>query len=124
MRRLLFLTAATVGLSACAATPPRPVEVSLSQTLLEVRLSNGQTCTGPAPAAAAAGWSGTLEGCAVALPYEVTIDPGTNPVRFVLQEIFTAIGLTDAIAPIATVTITDATGRTRTFASPPPREGD
>jgi opacity protein-like surface antigen len=111
----LILAAALAG---CAASAPRPVEVTLDRTLLEVRLSNGQTCLGPAPDAVDAGWSGTLQGCAVAWPYTVDIDTRTNPVRFVLQEIFTAIGLADALAPVATVTLTDDAGRLRRFASP------
>lgn len=118
MRRAIAapaLLATLLALAACAAGPATPERVTLDATLLTVGMSNGSTCRGPAPASGAAtGWSGRLTGCASTYPYTVEIDPGTNPIRFVLQEI-----LGDRIiGPLATVTITDATGRDRVFQTP------
>ena len=87
--------------------------------MLTVTMSDASTCRGPAPTQGAeTGWSGTLTGCPWSYPYTVEIDPRTNPVRFVLEEIFGD----GVVAPVATVTITDATGRARTFQSPEPVE--
>ncbi|MBO6603600.1 hypothetical protein [Rhodophyticola sp.] len=119
-RALILTTAAALALAACTVGPPRPLSVSLTDTTITVPMSNGTTCTDTAPPGAAAGWSGRLQGCPTAYAYTVEIDDRTNPVRYVLEEIFTALGGPDVIAPLATVTITDGTGRTRTFASPPP----
>lgn len=118
-RATIALTAlATLAtLAACATGPAAPERVTLDATLLSVGMSDGTTCLGPAPdAGAGTGWSGTLSGCASPYPYTVEIDPGTNPVRFILQEIFGD----RLIRPLATVTITDATGRDRVFQSPEP----
>lgn len=111
----LIAIATLTALAACATGPASPERVTLDADLLSVRMSDGSTCRGPAPATGAdAGWSGTLTGCTSPYPYLVEIDPGTNPVRFILQEI-----LGDRIiGPLATVTITDATGRDRVFQTP------
>lgn len=121
-RALILPTAAALALAACTIGPPRPLSVSLTDTTITVPMSNGTTCTDTAPPGAATGWTGRLQGCPTAYAYTVEIDDRTNPVRYVLEEIFTALGGPDVIAPLATVTITDGTGRTRTFASPPPPE--
>jgi hypothetical protein len=115
MRFALAALVATTTLAACATAPASPERVTLDRDLLTVAMSDGSLCRGPAPGTGAeAGWSGTLTGCAWSYPYRVEIDPGTNPVRFVLQEI-----LGDRIiGPIATVMITDATGRDRVFQTP------
>lgn len=115
MRRVLVTLSILTALTACATNPAAPERVTLDPDLLTVAMSDGSTCLGPAPATGAeTGWSGVLTGCASAYPFTVEIDPGTNPVRFVLQEI-----LGDRIiGPLATVTITDATGRDRVFQTP------
>jgi hypothetical protein len=115
MRCALAALSIVTALAACAVGPASPERVTLDADLLSVRMSDGSTCRGPAPASGfEAGWSGTLTGCAATYPYVVEIDPGTNPIRFVLQEI-----LGDRIIrPVATVTITDATGRDRVFQTP------
>lgn len=117
MRRALLSALILATLAACAMGPATPERVTLDATLLSVGMSDGSTCLGPAPETGAqTGWSGTLTGCASAYPYVVEVDPGTNPVRFILQEI-----LGDRlIRPLATVTITDASGRDRVFQSPEP----
>jgi hypothetical protein len=115
MRRVLASLLSVATLAACATGHATPQRVMLDADLLSVRMSDGSTCRGPAPATAApTGWSGTLEGCGSPYPYVVEIDPRTNPVRFILQEI-----LGDrVIGPLATVTITDASGRARVFQTP------
>ena len=115
MRHALALTATLVTLAACATGPATPTRASLEADLLTVTMSDGSTCLGPAPASGAeTGWSGRLSGCRWDYAYTVEIDPGTNPIRFILQEVF-GEGI---LSPLATVTITDATGRTRSFESP------
>jgi len=119
MRRVIATTLTLALLGACATGPATPTRVSLDRSLLTVTMSDATTCRGPAPAQGAeTGWSGTLTGCAWAYPYTVEIDPRTNPIRFVLEEVFGD----SIIAPVATVTITDATGRDRVFQSPQPVE--
>lgn len=118
MRIILLLP--VLALAACANYgAPRPVGVTLTTDNLTVRLANGEYCRGPAPSTgASAGWSGQLQGCSVSYGYDVAIQPGTNPVRYVLAEVFTAIGLEGVLVPLATVTIHDGAGRDWRFATP------
>jgi hypothetical protein len=115
-------------LTGCAAAPPRPVDVALDRSALTVELSNGETCTGPVRAVPAASGrttvsgTGRLQGCSAAFDYRVTGDTATNPLRLVLEEVFTAIGLPDAIAPAADVEISAPDGRSWRYASPPERD--
>jgi hypothetical protein len=115
MRRAPASLLILAALGACAIGPATPSRVTLDRSLLSVAMSDGSTCLGPAPAQGAeTGWSGRLAECRWGYAYAVEIDPRTNPVRFVLEEIFGD----RIIGPIATVTITDATGRTRVFQTP------
>jgi hypothetical protein len=119
-----FVLSLVVVVTGCAVQAPRPVEVSLDRSALAMRLSDGSRCTAPVTpvpgrySTTVAG-AGTFADCAAPFRYTVTGDPGTNPLRFVLEEAFTAIGLPDAIAPRATVEIAAPDGRSWTFASPP-----
>jgi hypothetical protein len=120
-----FVMLAVVAvLTGCAVSAPSPVAVSLDRSALEVRLSNGETCTGPVALVptpqgrTTVSGSGTLQGCSAALGYTVTGETASNPIRIVLEEVFAAIGLPDAIAPRAEVEITAPDGRRWTFASP------
>jgi hypothetical protein len=111
-------------LTGCALSAPSPVAVSLDRSALEVRLANGETCTGPVSVVptpqgrTTVSGSGPLTGCSATLGYTVTGETGSNPVRIVLEEVFAALGLPDAIAPRAEVEITAPDGRRWTFASP------
>ncbi len=118
MTRFALLPAA--ALAACASAAPQPAQVSLTDTLLTVRMSNGTICQGPAPAEGLTSWSGQLQDCPTPFAYSVEIDPGTNPTRFILEELLTSLGGEALFAPFATVEITSDTGVTRTFVSPPP----
>jgi hypothetical protein len=124
-----FVLALVVAvLTGCVAQePPRPVEVSLDRSALSVRLSNGEVCTGPVglvptpQGRTTVSGAGMLQGCGAALAYSVRGETGSNPLRIVLEEVFTALGLPDALAPVASVEITAPDGRRWTFASPPAR---
>ncbi|MHC0053855.1 hypothetical protein [Actibacterium sp. D379-3] len=124
MFRTLLPAALTLALAACAAqSGGRPEEVILTRNLLTVRMTTGEICKGPRASATQteAGWSGTLQDCTTAYPYAVELLPGTNPIRWVLVEFFTALGGPDVIAPLARVTISEpGGGRDWTFRSPPP----
>jgi len=118
----ILLATVALALAACVAGPPRPSEVRLTHALLTVRMSDGSTCLGPAPQdGAETGWSGRLQGCDSGYSHAVEIAPGANPLRFALEEVLGAVGLEDALAPMATVTIIGADGTRRRFVSPPPR---
>ena len=119
-----FVLSLVVVLTGCAATEPRPVEVSLDRRTLDLRLSDGSRCTAPVtpvpvePRGTTVRGTGTFAACARPFAYTVTGDPGTNPLRLVLEEAFTAIGLPDAIAPRATVEITAPDGGRWVYAAP------
>ncbi|MGB8624267.1 MAG: hypothetical protein WCD16_15765 [Paracoccaceae bacterium] len=119
-----FLLPIALILAACAGPlGGRPEKVIVSRDMLTDTLSSGARCFGPRAGATqtAAGWSGTLENCGAAYPYEVTLLPGTNPVRYVLSEVLTALGGETLIAPLAAVEITTP-NRVYRFRSPPPRD--
>ncbi len=123
--RVFAVLAAPLVVAGCALVPASPVAVDLTRDQVDVRLSDGTVCTGTAPATGAeTGWSGRLAPCSTGFNYVVEIDPGTNPVRFVLEEIFTGLGFDQGFPPIADVTLTSDAGRTYRFVSPPPVEED
>lgn len=120
----LVLFGVVVVLTGCATQTPRPVAVSLDRQDVKVRLADGRTCTGPVEAVPLArtvtvSGAGPLQRCGADLTYRVTGETGTNPVRLALEQVFTAIGLPDAIAPRAEVEIAAPDGRSWIFASPP-----
>ncbi|MFW5641289.1 MAG: hypothetical protein ACOCY0_00855 [Roseicyclus sp.] len=124
-----FVLSLVVVVSGCAsAAPPRPVEVSLDRSALEMRLSDARICAAPVTAVpgrytTTVTGTGDFPACP-GFAYTVTGDPGTNPLRFVLEEGLAALGLPDGIAPMATVEIAAPDGRTWTFASPPGTDDD
>jgi len=125
MRIGLLCPGLVLALAACQPGNPRPDSVELDRDLLTVRFSNAETCLGPAPAEGAeTGWSGTLQSCAYPHAYTVDIDPRANPIRLILQEVFGALGGEDILTPIATVSITDPSGRVRQFETPERFEED
>lgn len=106
-------------LSACAAlqTGPVPQAARLSETTLTVTLSDATVCRADW---AAAGGTGRLEGCGAGYDYAVTVAENPNVLRQLWQGIVQALGAEGISPPLATVVLTDATGRDFTFASPPP----
>lgn len=124
MKTGAYLALILTVLMGCAL-PPSPVgraekarvrAVYLYQHSLNVEMSDGQLCTAQKPAGATLGWSGTLAGCAHPLAFRVTLAQKVNPLRMVLEE----VGLSPVLAPVAQVTLTEASGREVVFASPPP----
>jgi hypothetical protein len=111
--------AALTALAACDTGPARPDRVDLDRSLLRVAMTDGSTCLGPAPGGGGVeAWSGRLQDCPWPYAYTVEIDPRSNPVRYVLEEVLGAVGADDLLSPIATVTITGPEGRQTVFATP------
>ena len=111
-----------VGLAACA---PRivgnaaPATAKLSAEVLTVTLTDGTVCRANW---AAAGGEGRMEDCGAGLGYAVTVVEKPNILRQLAVGIVDALGAEGALAPLAEVVLTDASGRDYSFASPPPVE--
>ncbi len=121
MHRLLVLL--PLVLAACVATEApttgmSPQSVTLSRERLAVRMSNGQTCTGGVLTTGARSWNGPLAGCPEGWRFRVQLSDRTNPARFVVEEVMTALTIEDALAPRAEVTVTDPNNNATTFVSP------
>ena len=115
MRRLLI-----VGLLAgCVATggAPVPQAARLSADVLTLTLSDGTTCRARW---AEAGGSGRMETCGPGFGYAVRVVENPNLLRQLFTGLTSALGAEGAVAPMAEVVITDATGRDHVFVSPPP----
>ncbi|NUB46162.1 hypothetical protein GEU84_017345 [Fertoebacter nigrum] len=111
--RLSALMAVPVLLAACA-TPPAPVAARLSTENLTVTLSDGTDCTAPASP------EGRFDRCNADLGWQIAPDLPANPLRQVVEAVFTGIGAETALAPMARITLTDAAGRSKEFISPEP----
>ncbi|MGV6811675.1 MAG: hypothetical protein ACWA47_05475 [Brevirhabdus sp.] len=114
-----------VTLAGCAATGPagsgntsraKVEAVYLYDHTLNVLMSDGSLCAAPTPRGAGKVWSGTLSGCEHPLPFTVELAQRVNPFRLVLEK----VGLSPVLHPMASVTITEASGRSVRFVSPPP----
>jgi hypothetical protein len=122
MRRLVLLF--PFALAACVATPEAPTagmtprEAVLSTKQLSVLMSNGKTCFGGVLTDGAKSWNGPLAGCPEGWRYRVVLSDSTNPARFIVEEVLTALTIEDALAPRAEVTITDPNNNATTFVSP------
>lgn len=120
MKRLLSV----LLLSGCVATgggggSPDPVSARLSAKGVSVRLADGTTCRGGPPPAGARRWQGALAGCPEGWVYFVELDERTNPARFLVESVLTALTLEDALAPVATLTVVNAANEATVFVSPP-----
>lgn len=104
-------------LAGCVALPvaPVPQEARLSDQELVLVLSDGTSCRADWRAG---GGTGRFEDCGPGFSYAVEVMQNPNPLRQVVQ----ALVGEGALAPMARVVITDASGRTHVFASPPRRE--
>lgn len=111
--RLSALLAVPLLLAACAA-PPAPVAARLNTENLTVTLSDGTDCTAPASP------EGRFDRCNADLGWQIAPDLPANPLRQVVEAVFTEIGAGQTLAPMARITLTDAAGRSTTFASPAP----
>lgn len=118
---VLLLPLAGLALAGCVGTPPSPQGVDVSESGIEVAMSDRSTCIGTAPNPGVS-WSGVLSGCNSPYPYRVIFDTRTNPLREGLEAVVGAIGID--LAPVATVEIDGPAGNTWTFTSPPPDPDD
>jgi len=110
-----------VLLTGCVAASPRPVAVEVSRTAIDVRLSDGSRCEGPAPAGSPTAWSGRLTGCSASYPYDVAFETNPNLLRQGAEAVVEAIGADGLLYPMAEVAITGPEGQTWRFSSPPPQ---
>ena len=118
MTRNFALVPLVFALCACALSHanPNPTDIRLSRGDLEVRMSDGTTCTATPPEGDVTLWQGALEGCPDGFGYVVEIDPRSNILRRVVE----LVAPEAELPPVASVTITDARGQTYEFVSPRP----
>lgn len=105
-------------LAGCAGlTDPQPLAARLSADALTVTLTDGSVCR--------TGWQarqGRLADCGPGYDWQVEVVRDPNLLRQLAEGVFGALGAEGALAPMATVTLTDARGRAFRFASPPPAD--
>lgn len=120
MRKFAALLPLTLALAACVA-PGRPVPQAarLSANVLTLTLSDGTTCRARW---AEAGGTGRLDNCGPGFGYAVRVVESPNVLRQLFTGLTAALGAEGAVAPMAEVVITDATGRDHVFVTPPPVE--
>ena len=112
-----------LALAACVTTQVStggmsPQSAKLTTEKLSVRMSNGQTCVGGVLTDGTRSWGGPLAGCPEGWRYRIVLSDRTNPARFVVEEVLTALELDSALAPRAEVTVTSPTNFATTFLSP------
>ena len=115
--RKLFITA-LFAVTACATTGgATPVDVALSNSRLNVAMSDGSNCT--------AGWHaeagvarGELAGCPHALAFVIESTADRNILRQGFEKVYKFIGVYDQAVGFGTVIITDANGASYRFNSP------
>ncbi|MBK1634662.1 hypothetical protein [Rhodovulum adriaticum] len=116
---------ACLSLAALAACAPQqggqPEAVKLTRDSLTVTLSGGARCAASRAAATPTqmGWAGRLDDCPLPLAYEVRLQEGTNPLRFIVLELFESLGQAQVVAPLAEVELVSDSGRRYAFRSPP-----
>ena len=121
MRNALF-GVVMLGLAACApgaAGMAVPASARLSADVLTVTLTDGSVCRADW---AASGGVGRMEDCGAGFGYVVNVEQSPNILRQLAVGIVDALGADGALAPLAEVVLTDASGRDYSFASPPPVE--
>ena len=108
------------GLAACApgaAGMAVPREARLSAEVLTVTLTDGTVCRADW---AASGGVGRMDDCGAGYGYVVKVVEKPNILRQLAVGIVEALGAEGALAPLAEVVLTDASGRDYSFVSPPP----
>lgn len=109
-----------VGIAACAPAGVGmavPKEARLSADVLTVTLTDGSVCRANW---AAEGGVGRLNDCGAGFGYAVNVVQKPNILRQLAVGIVEALGAEGALAPLAEVVLTDASGRDYSFVSPPP----
>lgn len=122
MRNVGLFGAMMMGLAACApgaAGMAVPVSARLSAQVLTVSLSDGSICRADW---AAAGGVGRMDNCGAGYGYAVSVVEKPNLLRQLAVGIVAALGADGALAPLAEVVLTDASGRDYSFVSPPPAD--
>ena len=112
--------AVLLGLVACAPGAVGmavPREARLGAEVLTVTLTDGTICRANW---AASGGVGRMESCGAGYGYGVTVVQKPNILRQLAVGIVEALGAEGALAPLAEVVLTDASGRDYSFVSPPP----
>lgn len=120
MRRLLLLS---LLLTACTTTGEfsggtTPVSARLSSELLKIRLSNGTNCIGGVLTDGTKNWTGPLQGCPEGWRFRVALSNQTNPARYIVEEVMTALTIEDSLSPRAEVTVFDPVNNATVFISP------
>ena len=108
------------GLAACAPGAVGmavPASARLSADVLTVTLTDGSVCRADW---AASGGVGRMDGCGAGFGYTVNVVQKPNILRQLAEGIVEALGAEGALAPLAEVVLTDASGRDYSFVSPPP----
>ena len=119
-QRIGILGILVVGLAACAPMAVGmavPREARLSAKVLTVTLTDGTVCRADW---AASGGVGRMDDCGAGYGYVVTVVEKPNILRQLAVGIVEALGAEGALAPLAEVVLTDASGRDYSFVSPPP----
>ena len=119
-QRIGILGILVVGLAACAPMAVGmavPREARLSAKVLTVTMTDGTVCRADW---AASGGVGRMEGCGAGYGYVVNVVEKPNILRQLAIGIVEALGAEGALAPLAEVVLTDASGRDYSFVSPPP----
>ena len=120
MRNLGLMGFVILGLAACApgATGMAvPAAARLGTEVLTVTLTDGSVCRANW---AASGGAGRMEDCGAGFGYAVTVAENPNILRQLADGLVEALGAEGALAPLAEVVLTDASGRDYSFVSPPP----
>ncbi len=112
---MLGLVACAPGVSGMAV----PATARLSADVLTVTLTDGTLCRTDW---AASGGVGRIDDCGSGVGYAVTVVEKPNLLRQLAVGITDALGAEGALAPLAEVVLTDASGRDYSFVSPPPVE--
>ena len=122
MRNFAVAGLVILGLAGCApgvVGMAVPASARLSADVLTVTLSDGVICR--ANWASSAG-VGRMEDCGAGFGYAVNLVEKPNLLRQLAVGIVDALGADGALAPLAEVVLTDASGRDYSFVSPPPVE--
>ncbi len=119
-----FVIAASILslVSGCTAigSASKPQDVRLTKNSLVVTLTDASPCTADRPAGSVS-WSGQLESCAIAWPYQVTLDDRSNILREIVEAIFVNAEDSGVLEAFGTVELTDPeTGDVMRFVSPRP----
>lgn len=114
--RSVVLCLVLAGCVAAGGAQPTVQEARLSDSRLTLVLSDGTLCRTAWRAVPV----GRMDACGPGFGYEVREIGSPNLLRRIWTELTTALGAEGAVPPLAEVVITDAAGRGRIFASPPP----